>query len=163
MNDGGSHLSILSLASLSRPTLPREPSTKRLLWICLVGVLGLVMGQSLLHPVVVGWCRAEEALRLRDELEQLRYEHAALRAEIEYRKRDSGQVLTVAQTLLLIPPGGRLVELVPRQEPNLSSTPPRFSQRVKDWRRAGGNWVYQQQRIIALLLFDRWLPAKRSA
>jgi hypothetical protein len=147
---------------LRTPPPLRRPSTRRLFWVCTIGTLSLLMLQSLLAPVGVGWRRAEEALAFQDELDYLQRRHVSLREEIEYRKTPAGQALTTAEVLVLTYPRGRVVELVPRPDAR-RAPPPTFGERVKGWREKGRTCLHCKWRVANLLFFGRRLPPERPS
>ena len=139
-------------SALSRPPM------RRLLFVCTIAVLTLLMGQSLMAPLAVGWRRAEKALELQDELADLKRQHAIVREEIEYRKTPAGQALTSAEVLAMTYPHGHIVELTPRSEDAKPAPPPSLGERVKGWREKGRTCLRCKWRVLNLLLLDRRLP-----
>jgi hypothetical protein len=133
-----------------------------LLWLCLIAALSLLMGQSLLTPVLVGWYRAEEAVRLQDELDRLQQRHAELRAQIEYRKTPAGQALTASEVLLMAPPGGIAIDLQARTPSATPTSRLTLEERATTWREKGRRTAYAKWRVLNLLVLDRWLPPERG-
>jgi hypothetical protein len=136
---------------------------RRLLLLCTIGVLSLLMGQSLLAPLAVGWRRAEKTLALQDELADLQRQHVIVREEIEYRKTPAGQALTAAEVLAMTYPHGRVVDHAPRGEIAKPAAPPSLGERVKGWREKGRICLRCKWRVLNLLLLDRRLPPDRAA
>ncbi|MBM3472997.1 MAG: hypothetical protein FJX75_07020 [Armatimonadetes bacterium] len=135
---------------------------RRLLFLCTLAVLSLLMGQSLLAPLAVGWRRAEKTLALQDELADLQRQHVVVREEIEYRKTPAGQALTAAEVLAMTYPHGRVVDLVPRSDDAKPVAPSSLGERVKGWREKGRTCLRCKWRVLNLLLLDRRLPPDRA-
>jgi len=141
----------------------RRPPLRRLLFLCTIAVLSLLMGQSLLAPLAVGWRRAEKALALEDELADLQRQHVVVREEIEYRKTPAGQALTAAEVLAMTYPHGRIVDLAPKSENAKPAPPPSLGERVKGWREKGRICLSCKWRVLNRLLLGRRLPPDHAA
>jgi hypothetical protein len=145
----------------SAEPLPRL-SLRRLLTLCGVVLVAAGTGGSLLCPFRVGWSRAARLVALEDRLDSLTKEKQELGEGHRYRGTNGGTALEAYRQFEYGEPGGRVIELSPKQAAPSPSHRVSLSERAEAAEKRAQLAVYRNWRILVRYLLDRRLPPPES-